>query len=407
MSKIWLNIIGIKEGEERLSSKKLALIRQAKNIIGAKRLLEKLSLTKKQKIIEWNKPFAQMIEQIIKFRKEPTIILASGDPNWFGIGASLERFLPREEFAIHIAPSSFQLAASKLHWPMQNIDFISLHGRRIENLHKYLLPQNKILALTSDKNTLLDVALLLEQRGFENSNLFILENLGAKSENIISLKAHQAKKQKIGNFYVLGIECVSHEQAPLLPTLAGLDDSNFICDGQLTKREVRAVTIAKLAPFPNAILWDIGAGCGSIAIEFMRAARGAKAICFERNKKRIKMIEQNAKNLGTPNIEIIRGDALDNLHKFSPPDAIFIGGDVANNNLFEKSFMALKNGGRMVVNAVTIEGKKALFERYKNLGGELIEINIARAKQIGASDIFEPKITITQWFIIKGENNEG
>ncbi len=403
MSKVWLHIIGLDESE----IVEFSLLESAKNILGTKRLLDRLPKKYQQKTQLFKTPFKALIEQVLALRGEQIIILASGDANWFGIGASLISHLDFDEYETYPSLSAFQLAASKLHWALQNTDCISLHGRsvgrKVENLHKYLFPKNRILALTSDKNTLYEVASLLEQRGYENSSLNILENLGAKNERIISFKAHEAIRQKIGDFYVLAIDCVANESAPLLPNIAGLPDEAYICDGQLTKREVRAITLAKLAPYPNAILWDIGAGCGSIGIEFMRSARNAKAICFERNEKRIAYIEQNKLALGVPDLEIIAGEALENITDQIQPDVIFLGGEVANVALLESCLRALKIGGRIVANAVSLGGQQALLERYKNYGGELIKIDIARAKQNGKISLFEPKKTIMQWSFIKGQ----
>ena len=402
--KDWLNIIGMSEGGiDEIPNKARAILAQAKYILGAKRLLDKITYIEGQKLIEWQTPFSTNIKQITKLRDKEVVILASGDANWYGIGATLLTHFNPKEFNIFPNISSFQLAASKMHWPMQNIDCISLHGRKIENLHLFLQPKNRILALTSDSNTLIEVAKLLKQRGYENSILTILENLGSKDERVISFLAIEAKKQKIADFYVLAIDCAADKNAPLLPKIAGLPDESFISDGQLTKREVRAITIAKLAPFNEALLWDIGAGSGSVAIEFMRSARNAKAICFEKNENRIKNIEQNRLNLGVPNLEIVSGDALKNIINQPSPDAIFIGGNVKDEKLFLACFKALKIGGRMVANAVTIEGEMALLDRYKNLGGELIKIDISKAKRIGKYQIFENKKSITQWLIIKGQ----
>ncbi len=404
MSKIWLKIIGLSEGGiDELSPKIRAQLASAEYLLGSKRLLEKLPEIKGQKLIEWQKPFAKMQQQILALRGKPTIIVATGDANWFGISSSLSSFLSPNEYISYPALSSFQLASAKMHWALQNIDCISLHGRKVENLHKYLAPKNRILALTSNTKTLIEVANLLEERGYQNSNLSVLENLGAESERIISFEANQASQQKIADFYLLAIDCVADKNAPLLPLVAGLPDESFIHDGQLTKREVRASTLAKLAPYPNALLWDIGAGSGSIGIEFMRLARGAKSICFEKDKTRLSNIEKNALALGVPSLEIIAGDALDNLKNKPAPDAIFIGGDVANDELFQSCYKALKIGGRLVANAVTLEGEQALFERHEKLGGELVRIEISHVKSAGRYRLFEPKRPVTQYLLIKGE----
>jgi len=405
MSKAWLNIIGMSEGGiDEISSTAKAVLLKAKYVLGAKRLLNRVPHNQGQELVEWQTPYKAMIAQIAKLRGEDVVILASGDANWFGIGASLlSQFLP-EEFNSIPTVSSLQLAAAKMHWAMQNIDCISLHGRVVENLHCYVLPRNRILALTSNANTLIEVAALLKQRGFSKSILSVLENLGAKNERIISFSVDEAAAQKIGDFYVLAIDCIADIDAPILSTIAGLPDDAFCSDGQLTKQEMRAISLAKLAPYPNALLWDIGAGCGSIAIEFMRAARGAKAICFERDEKRLMVIEKNKMALGVPTLKIVAGDAFEGIKNQPIPDAIFIGGDVSNHALFEACFGVLKIGGRMVANAVTIEGEKALFEWHEKLGGELVRVAISTLKQTENYRMFDPKKTIMQWLIVKGQN---
>ena len=227
-------------------------------------------------LIEWQAPLDAMIEQIMKLRDTPTVILASGDPMWFGIGATLTRYLLPSEFVVHSHPSAFQLAAARLHWPLQSVAAISLHGRPAETLHPLLLPGNRILALTSDHSTV-DLAIeILIDRGYGRSRVTTLENLGSPEEKLTTDEAEVFESRDVEDFYVLAIDCVPDFTAPLLPPLPGLPDDAFINDGQLTKREVRAATIAKLAPFPGALLWDIGAGSGSVAIEWMRAARDAK-----------------------------------------------------------------------------------------------------------------------------------
>ena len=405
MSKVWLNIIGMGEGQiDEISLPAKVILADAKYVLGAKRLLDRVPHNEGQRLVEWQTPYKAMVEQIIDLRGEDVVILASGDANWFGIGASLLSQFSPEEFNSFPAVSSLQLAAAKMHWAMQNIDCISLHGRAVDNLHYYVQPRNRILALTSNANTLVEVAALLKQRGYEKSILSVLENLGAKNERIVSFIAKEAAAQKIDGFYVLAIDCIADIDAPILPRIAGLLDDVFCSDGQLTKREVRAISLAKLAPFPNALLWDIGAGCGSVAIEFMRAARSAKAICFERDEKRISLIEKNKIALGVPALKIIAGDALANIKNQPTPDAVFLGGGVANEKLFEACYKALKIGGRMVVNAVTIEGEKALFERHEKLGGELVKIAISTLKQTENYRMFDPKKIITQWVIVKGQN---
>lgn len=398
---VWLNIIGVTEGGiEALPPASRALVDSAETLVGPERLLPDIEGT--QNLIKWASPLSAMLEQIKSCRGSETVILATGDPNWFGIGATLGRYFDHQEFILHPAPSAFQLAAARLHWPLRNVTNLSLHGRPVENLHPHILPGNRLLALTSDGETLTGVSAILCARGYGQSVLTILENLGAENERISSHTADVAADQKVGDFYILAIDCVADVDAPLLPTIPGLPDDAFLSDGQLTKREVRAATLAKLAPTPGALLWDIGAGCGSVAIEWMRAVRDAEAICFERVEERLEMIAKNRTALGVPSLEILAGEAMESIDGQEPPEAIFLGGGVSDDALFEACWQALKPGGRLVANAVTIEGEQALYARHKTHGGELARLEISTLNNIGSYRAMRPRRAVTQWHVTKG-----
>jgi precorrin-6Y C5,15-methyltransferase (decarboxylating) len=341
-----------------------------------------------------------MLQQVASLRGTPTVILATGDPMWFGIGATLSQHFAVDEFAIHPHPSAFQLAAARLRWPLQNVATISLHGRAVETLHPYLLPGNRILALTSGRETLRAVIGILRARGYAQSRVTVLENLGGAGERIVAATA-QDFTSDIGDFYTLAIDCIADPGAALLPPHSGLPDDAFLSDGQLTKREVRAVALAKLAPYSGALLWDVGAGCGSVAIEWMRAARTAEAIAFERDDGRLEMISANAKALGVPTLKVVPGELPQTLAGQPAPDAIFLGGDVGSETLFEACWAALKPGGRLVANAVTLDGEQALYQRHERLGGELARIDISVLDRVGGHRVLRPRMAVTQWLVIK------
>ena len=341
-----------------------------------------------------------MIAQISELRGTPTVMLASGDPLWFGMGATLTRHFDPGEFRLVPHASSFQYAAAAMRWPMQHVATLSLHARPAELIHPLVTPGNRILALTTDATTAPHVAKLLTERGYGRSLVTILENLGGPDEHIAAAEA-RAFDLAIGDFYVLAIDCVADPGAALLPPVPGLPDDAFVTDGQLTKREIRAVTLARLAPYPGALLWDVGAGCGSIAIEWMRAARDATAIAFEREGERLQMIAVNAANLGVPTLRTENGDAPDSLVGMPVPDAIFLGGAVANETLFHTCWTALRSGGRFVTNAVTLEGEQALYERHARLGGELVRLDIASLDTIGSHRALRPRRPVTQWSVTK------
>ena len=385
----WLHIIGFGEGD-------LPPIPHCDVIIGPQRAIDRLG-----KGIAWRSlKLPDMIAQVEEHRGTPTVMLASGDPLWYGMGATLTRHLKPTEFRVTPHASSFQYAASRLRWPLQHVVTLSAHDRPPELLHPHITPGNRILALTTDANTAPHVARMLVARGYGRSLVTVLENLGGPAERVASAEA-RAFDLDVGEFYVLAIDCVADSGALLLPPIPGLPDDAFVNDGQLTKREVRAPTLSKLAPYPGALLWDVGAGCGSVAIEWMRAARDATAIAFEREGERLQMIAVNADALGVPTLRIENGDAPDSLIGMPTPDAIFLGGAVANETLFHACWTALRSGGRIVANAVTLEGEQALYDRHALLGGELVRIDVAALDTIGSHRALRPRMAVTQWSATK------
>lgn len=354
-----------------------------------------------RKLIEWEGPLAAMIEQVLSLRGTPTVILASGDPMWFGIGATLSRHLVASEFAVYPHPSAFQLAAARLRWPLQSVALLSLIGRPVEALHPHIMPANRIMALASE-HSVVDLALeILIDRGYSRSIVTTLEHLGGRDEAVTSAPAENFHSSDIGDAYVLAIDCVPDLDARLLAAVPGLPDDVFVHDGQLTAREVRTATLGKLAPFPGAILWDVGAGSGSIAIEWMRAARDARATAFELEGERLQMIALNASALGVPDLEIVADPAPASFRKRTPPDAIFMGSDVGNDDLFDACWHALKPGGRLVANATTLDGEHALYSRLLQLGGQMTRIEVSSLERIGGHRAFRPTMAVTQWVVVK------
>ncbi|MBN9346126.1 MAG: precorrin-6y C5,15-methyltransferase (decarboxylating) subunit CbiE [Devosia sp.] len=386
----WLTIIGFGEGDP------MPPIPPCDVIVGPQRAIDRLG-----RGIPWRSmKLDAMLAQIGELRGTPTVLLASGDPLWFGVGATLTRHLAPGEVRLIPHASSLQYAASRLRWPMQHLATLSLHARPAELVHPHVTPGNRILALTTDAATASHVARLLVDRGYGRSLLTVLENLGGPDERVASGEA-RAFDLATGDFYVLAIDCVADPGAALLSTVSGLPDDVFVNDGQLTKREIRAVTLSRLAPYPGALLWDVGAGCGSIGIEWMRAARDASAIAFEREGERLQMIAVNAANLGTPTLRIENGDAPDSLIGMPAPDAVFLGGAVANETLFHTCWTALRSGGRLVANAVTLEGEQALYARHTRLGGELLRLDIAALDSVGSHRALRPRLPVTQWSVTK------
>jgi precorrin-6Y C5,15-methyltransferase (decarboxylating) len=391
----WLTIVGFGEG-------KLPGLPPAAAIIGPQRAVDRLrDAGFPGTLLAWDSlKLDAMIAQVLALRGTSTVMLASGDPLWFGMGATLARHLAPEEFAVVPSPSSFQLAAARMRWPLQHLVTLSAHARPAEVIHPHILPGNRILALTTDARTAPHTAAMLVERGYGQSVLTVLENLGGAEERIGSSTATTFDLAP-GDFYVLAIDCVAETGAPLLPPVPGLPDEAFLSDGQLTKREVRAITVGKLAPYPGALLWDVGAGCGSVAIEWMRAARDARAIAFEREGERLQMIAVNADRLGVPTLQMENGDAPGSFAGMPVPDAVFLGGSVGDEALFQSCWAALRAGGRLVANAVTLEGEQALYSRQARFGGELVRIELASLDAIGSHRALRPRMPVTQWSVVK------
>lgn len=403
----WLTIIGIGDnGLESLTPEAQAVVWQAETLVIGERLdavIDGASLPGLKRILTWGAGFRETLAQILKLRGTPVTVLATGDPMHFGIGATLRRYVAAEEMVVLPSPSAFSLAAARLGWPLQSVTQISLHGRPLAFLNRHVMPRARILALTSDASTVQAAAVLLAERGFGASVLHVLEHMGSHRERILRMTALEMAETcpTMSDFNTLAIDCA--EDGPLLAPVPGLPDEAFRHDGQLTKREIRAATLAQLAPFPNALLWDVGAGCGSIAIEWMRAGMGTKAIAIEPKPERVAMIRANAETLGVPDLEIIEGHAPESLTGLKRPDVIFIGGGITGEGLFDTCWAALGVGGLLVANAVTIEGEVRLAELRGQYGGELVRIQVSRAAPVGRFCGWKSLMPVTMWTVVKGE----
>lgn len=400
----WLTLLGVGDnGLDSLTPSARVLFEAAKTVIAPARVLEEIDIGERE-VIPWTFGVAKTIELLLERRGEPITILATGDPMHFGIGATMMRHIGAGEMRVIPTPSAFSLAAARLGWAQQDVATISLHGRSVHALSAHLQPGNRIIALTSTGRTIGEAADILVERGFGGSKVAILEHMGGRREKIVEMAARdiRAGSAAFADFNTLAVECVADPDSACLPTVPGLPDDAFEHDGQLTKREIRAATLAHLAPMPGALLWDVGAGSGSVAIEWMRAARGAKAIAIEVDAERGERIAANAMTLGTPTLEIRHGEAPLALEGLDAPDAVFIGGGVTEVGLFETAWSALRSGGRLVANAVTVEGEARLFELRQHFGGELVRMQVSRAEPVGRFSGWKPMMPVTLWSVRKG-----
>jgi len=397
----WLAVIGIGEdGIEGLSPAARALIANAKLVIGGKRHLALADGLPRAERNSWASPITDSIPEILKYRGEPVAVLASGDPYCYGIGSLLSAYIPSSEIIAIPAPSSLSLACAKLGWALDETATISLCGRPIETLAPLLQPNRHLLVLSTDATTPASVARYLRERGFGSSILHVLEALGGERERIRSTKAESYGFNDVDALNLVAIEIEAGADAKIIPLAAGVPDEMFEHDGQLTKREIRAVTLSSLKPRAGELLWDIGCGSGSVSIEWLLRHPSNRAIGIERDATRAGRAARNAAELGVPRLQILTDAAPDALASLPPPDAVFIGGG-CDETVIEKSWEALKSGGRLVVNAITLETEKAVLVGQAKFGGTLTRLSVERLDAVGSKQAFRPAMTVTQWSAVK------
>ncbi|MFP6743528.1 MAG: precorrin-6y C5,15-methyltransferase (decarboxylating) subunit CbiE [Alphaproteobacteria bacterium] len=398
----WLSIVGIGEdGLDGITSVARALVDQAEVLVGSARHLAMIADDHPAERLPWAAPMAAGAAAVVARRGQRVCVLATGDPLWFGIGARLAGLVPHDERTILPAPSAFSLAAARMGWPLGDVETVTIHGRSLDLLRLHVAPGARLLAMTSDGETPAQVARILCEMGYGESPITVLEHMGGTAENRVEGSAEGWPKEAMADLNTLAIECRAGPEAIIRSRSPGLPDNAFENDGQLTKREVRAVTLAALGPLPGQRLWDVGAGCGSVAIEWLRAAKGVTAVAIERDPDRAAMIARNATALGTPGLEIVTGDAPAALTDLDGPDAVFIGGGVSVEGLIGACWDALRPGGRLIANAVTVEGEAALSAWHEKVGGTLTRIAISRTKPLGTMSGWHSLAPVTQWAVTK------
>ncbi|MFM7426687.1 MAG: precorrin-6y C5,15-methyltransferase (decarboxylating) subunit CbiE [Elainella sp.] len=393
----WLVVLGIgEEGLAGLSPVARALFEQAEVLVGGRRHLAMLPTADQRQRLLWGTPIQDSVNQILQWRGRAVCVLASGDPMWYGIGTTLLRQIPLDELTILPSLSAFSLACARLGWSLTEVETLSLCGRDPNLIQALIYPGARLLVLSENRQTPARVAEILTARGFGRSAVTVLEQMGGSQERIVTGEAATGLEVE-ADLNTLAIDCVADPEAQFFSRLAGLPDSAYQHDGQLTKREVRAVTLAALAPLPGALLWDVGAGCGSIGIEWLRSHARCRAIAIEQHPARLQYIAANAAALGVPTLQIVAGKAPDALQDLPQPDAIFIGGGLTTLGLLDRCWQALRSGGRLVVNAVTVESEHLVFQQLQQWGGCLSRIVVQRAEPVGSFWGWKAMAPITQW----------
>ena len=395
----WLHIVGIGEdGMDGLTPATRAVVEAAEVIVGGDRH-HTLSANPAAERIAWPSPFDAMITTLESLKNRRVVVLVTGDPLWFSVGARIGRTIPADQLVYHPQLSAFQLAAARMGWSLADVETLTVHGRPVEQMVAFIQPDQKLIVLTTGAETPAQIAKFLADRGFGQSQMTVLAAMGGEREERFDGIAVDWN-HTVPAFNTLCIDCVAAPDAALLPRVPGLADALFVSDGTMTKQEVRAATVAKLMPMRGALLWDIGTGCGSVAIEWMRAARYARAIGIEPRADRRDMAAQNALSLGAPKLELIDGTVPYALNGLDAPDAVFIGGGLSRET-FEAAWSALRPLGRLVANAVTLESEATLIELNKTYGGDLVKIQTHRAEPVGNLTGWRPAMPVTQWSLIK------
>jgi precorrin-6B C5,15-methyltransferase / cobalt-precorrin-6B C5,C15-methyltransferase len=396
-------LVGIgADGWSGLTSAATAQIETAGVVIGGQRQLDLLPNTIVAERIPWPSPLRPAVHDLVgRHRSRDLVVLASGDPMFFGIGRALVEEVGSQNLRILPHPSSISLACARLGWPVEDTDVVSLVGRPLASLTTSLHHHRRILVLSSDADTPAAVARMLTDKGFGGSTVTVLDQLGGPGEARRSGAAETWGAALGDPLNVVAVECLLSPEGSRRGLTPGLADEAYEDDGQLTKREVRAVTISSLAPAPGELLWDIGGGAGSIAIEWMRAHRTCRAIAIECDNERAARIGRNAEALGVPGLRVVNGLAPAALAQLPVPDAIFIGGGLTAKGMIDTAWAALKPGGRLVANTVTLESEALLAQLYARRGGELIRIATSRAKAVGGFTGWHQAMPVTQWSVTK------
>lgn len=399
MSSPWLHIVGIGEdGLDGLTPATRAVVEAAEVIVGGERHQTLAGLVTAERVA-WPSPFDAMIERLERYKGRRVVVLATGDPLWYSVGSRIGRVIDPAEITYHPQVGAFQLAAARMGWSMADLETLTVHGRPVEQMIAFIQPMQRLLILTTGEETPAQIAGFLTARGFGKSQMTVLASMGGADEARFDGLAENWNHD-VPAFNTLTVECVAASDAALMPRVPGLADDLFQHDGTMTKQEVRAATLAKLMPMRGALLWDVGTGCGSVAVEWMRAARYSRAIGIEPKPERRVFAAANALALGVPKLEIIDGVAPAALEGLDAPDAIFIGGGLSR-VVFDACWAALRPLGRLVANSVTLESEALLLALHAEFGGSLVKLNVARAGPIGGLTGWKPMMPVTQYALVK------
>ncbi|MFC0554737.1 precorrin-6y C5,15-methyltransferase (decarboxylating) subunit CbiE [Planotetraspora thailandica] len=402
-----ITVVGIgADGWPGLAPASRAALEKAEVLIGGPRQLDLVPPSGAERVA-WPSPLLAALPGLIdEHAGRDVCVLASGDPMFFGIGSTLARLLGPGRLRVLPHLSSLSLACARLGWPAEQVEVVSLVGRPLAVLNAPVQPGRRLIVLSADGATPSRVAGLLTARGYGASKLIVLSDLGAPTEARQDGTAAAWPHTTSAALNVVAVECAAGPDTRALPLVPGLPDDAFEHDGQLTKREVRAVSLSRLAPLPGETLWDVGAGAGSIAIEWMRSHPSCTAVAVEGRAERAERIRRNADALGVPGLRVVEGAAPAALDGLPRPDAVFVGGGVTAPGVVEACWAALRPGGRLVANAVTLESEAVVGQWYGRLGGDLVRLAVQRASPVGGFTGWRAMMPVTVWSVTKSPQGD-
>ncbi|MFF3849282.1 precorrin-6y C5,15-methyltransferase (decarboxylating) subunit CbiE [Streptomyces sp. NPDC002328] len=407
-----VTVVGIgADGWAGLPDASRAALRDAEALIGGPRQLDLLPAECAGERIAWPSPLRPAVPALLAAHAGRRIaVLASGDPMFYGIGRALAEETDGDALRVLPHPSSASYAAARLGWPLEDVDVVTVVGRPTARLAAALHEGRRLLVLSAGAGTPGEVAALLRDRGFGPSRLRVLEQLGGPAERVTAAIAADdwpGSPPPGDPLNIVAVVCRRAPEALRLGAAPGLPDEAYEHDGQLTKRHIRAATLGALAPAPGELLWDVGGGSGSIAVEWMRTHPSCRAITVERDPVRAERIARNAERLGVPGLRIVTGAAPVALAELPPPDAVFIGGGLTAPGLLDACWEALPYGGRLVANTVTLESEALLADAYRRHGGELVKLAVAHAVPVGGFTGWRQAMPVTQWAVQKINPSSG
>lgn len=401
-----VTVVGIgADGWAGLTAAARAALTAAEVVIGGPRQLDLLPGECAGERVAWPSPLRPAVPGLLAAHTGRRIaVLASGDPMFYGIGRALTETLGAGAVYVLPHPSSVSHACARLGWPLEDVEVVTVVGRPVARVAAALHHGRRLLVLSADATTPDAIAALLRDRGFGPSRIRVLERLGAPEERITD--PVRADDRPPGTapgdpLNIVAVECEAAPGALRLGAVPGLPDDAYEHDGQLTKRHVRAATLGVLAPAPGELLWDVGGGSGSIAVEWARTHPACRAVVVERDPARAARISRNTDRLGVPGIRVVTGAAPAALTGLPRPDAVFIGGGLTAPGLLAACWDALPEGGRLVANTVTLESEALLADAYRRHGGELVRLAVAHAVPVGGFTGWRQAMPVTQWSVRK------